>query len=177
MKKLRLMWRGFFYFNHECSTSLTGCALHTPLLLGGRASKGSFRDLVERWRKPLCKAGKDPFGAQDSERISKKEFDALLTEGDPEAAGVIHGAIEDFSRELVLVIRRYLKIKSWKNTQRIVMGGGFRGSLVGEIAIGRTAVILTADKLAVDLVLVRNDPDEAGLLGSSQLAPKWLFKA
>jgi predicted NBD/HSP70 family sugar kinase len=58
-----------------------------------------------------------------------------------------------------------------------VIGGGFRGSRIGELAIGRTAVILTDDKLAVDLVLVRNDPDEAGLLGSTQLAPKWLFKA
>jgi hypothetical protein len=84
--------------------------------IGDRASKGSFRDLVEQWRKPLRKAGKDPFGDNDSEHISKKEFDALLTQGDPEAAGVIHGAIEDFSQELARVIRRYLKTKAWKNT-------------------------------------------------------------
>ncbi|MEA2979949.1 MAG: hypothetical protein QOF09_1772, partial [Alphaproteobacteria bacterium] len=37
--------------------------------------------------------------------------------------------------------------------------------------------ILKADKVDVDLIPVRNDPDEAGLLGAVQLAPKWLFQA
>jgi predicted NBD/HSP70 family sugar kinase len=145
--------------------------------IGDRASKGAFRDFIENWRKPLRKAGKDPFGEQDSDDISKKELDALLTKGDPEAAGIVHAAIEDFSQELSLVIRRYLKTKAWKDTERIVVGGGFRGSRVGELVVGRTALILSAEKIDTDLVLVRNDPDEAGLLGSTQLAPKWLFKA
>jgi predicted NBD/HSP70 family sugar kinase len=145
--------------------------------IGDRASKGAFRDLIENWRKPLRKAGKDPFGEQKSEDISKKDFDALLTKGDPEAAGIVHAAIEDFSQELALVIRRYLKSKVWKDTERIVVGGGFRGSRIGELVIGRTAVILAADKTNIDIALVRNDPDEAGLLGATQLAPKWLFKA
>src|SRR5204863_6984562 len=30
--------------------------------LGDRASKGAFRKLIENWRKPLRKAGSDPFG-------------------------------------------------------------------------------------------------------------------
>jgi hypothetical protein len=145
--------------------------------IGDRASKGAFRDLVENWRKPLRKAGKDPFGEQNSEDIPRKSFDALLAKGDPEAAGIVHAAIEDFSQELSLVIRRYLKTKAWKDTERIVVGGGFRGSRVGELVVGRTAVILAAEKIDTDLVLVRNDPDEAGLLGATQLAPKWLFKA
>jgi predicted NBD/HSP70 family sugar kinase len=38
-------------------------------------------------------------------------------------------------------------------------------------------VILKADKVPIELVPVRNDPDEAGLIGSVHLAPKWLFKA
>lgn len=145
--------------------------------IGDRASKGAFRDIIENWRKPLRKAGDDPFGEQKSEDISKKDLDALLTKGDPEAAGIVQGAIEDFSQELALVIRRYLKTKGWKDTERIVIGGGFRGSRVGELVIGRTAVILKADKVDIDLVPVRNDPDEAGLIGAAHLAPKWLFKA
>ncbi|MDU1696002.1 MAG: ROK family protein, partial [Bradyrhizobium sp.] len=28
--------------------------------LGDRASKGAFRKILERWRKPLRKSGKDP---------------------------------------------------------------------------------------------------------------------
>src|SRR6185437_5658158 len=145
--------------------------------IGDRASKGAFRAIIENWRKALRKNGGDPFGDEPSEDITKKTLDTLLAKGDPEAAGIVQGAIEDFSQELALVIRRYLKTKGWKDTERIVVGGGFRASRVGELVIGRTAVILKADKVPLDLVPVRHDPDEAGLLGAVQLAPKWLFKA
>ena len=97
-------------------------------LLGDRANKGAFRTLLERWRKPLRKAGGDPFGDEASEDISRKKLDALLTEGDPEAAGVVQSAIEDFAQELALVIRRFLKLKAWRDTERIVVGGGFRAT-------------------------------------------------
>ena len=145
--------------------------------LGDRASKGAFRDILEKWRKPLRKAGNDPFGDEPSEDISKKKLDSLLAEGDPEAAGVLQGAIEDFAQELPLVIRRFLKLKAWRDTERIVVGGGFRASRVGELAIGRAAVILKADKVTIDLVPIRNDPDEAGLIGAAHLAPPWMFEA
>jgi predicted NBD/HSP70 family sugar kinase len=145
--------------------------------IGDRASKGAFRELIENWRKPLRKGGVDPFGDTPSDKISKKELDQLLAKGDPEAAGVVQGAIEDFSQELALVIRRYLKSKGWKDTERIVVGGGFRASRVGELVIGRTSVILKADKVPIETVAIRNDPDEAGLIGAVHLAPKWLFKA
>jgi predicted NBD/HSP70 family sugar kinase len=145
--------------------------------IGDRASKGAFRDIIENWRKALRKNGDDPFGDEKSDAISKKDLDAVLTKGDAEAAGVLQGAIEDFSQEFALVIRRYLKTKGWKDTERIVIGGGFRDSRVGELVIGRTAVILKADKVEIDLVPVRNDPDEAGLIGAVHLAPKWLFQA
>ena len=58
-----------------------------------------------------------------------------------------------------------------------MIGGGFRDSRVGELVIGRTSMILKADKMPIELVPVRNDPDEAGLIGAVHLAPKWLFKA
>jgi predicted NBD/HSP70 family sugar kinase len=145
--------------------------------LGDRASKGAFRAIIENWRKPLRKAGKDPFGDEPSDDINKKTLDSLLVEGDPEAAGILQGAIEDFAQELALVIRRFLKLKAWRETECIVVGGGFRASRVGELAIGRAAVILKADKVPIDLLPIRNDPDEAGLLGAAHLAPRWMFEA
>jgi predicted NBD/HSP70 family sugar kinase len=145
--------------------------------IGDRASKGAFREIIDNWRKSVRKAGDDPFGKEPSDEISKKTLDDLLAKGDAEAAGIVQGAIEEFSQELALVIRRYLKTKGWKDTERIVVGGGFRASRVGELVIGRTAVILKADKVPIELVPVRNDPDEAGLIGAVHLAPKWLFKA
>jgi hypothetical protein len=145
--------------------------------IGDRASKGAFRDIISRWRAGLEKAGVDPFGDEDSGALSKKVLDELLTRGDPEAAGVVQGAIEDFSQEFAVVIRRFLKLKEWKGTNRFAIGGGFRASRIGEIVIGRTAVILKADHIDVDLVPIHNDPDEAGLLGAVHLAPTWMFKA
>ncbi|MGZ3410887.1 MAG: ROK family protein [Xanthobacteraceae bacterium] len=146
--------------------------------IGDRASKGALRDLIENWRKPLRKLGKDPFGDEDSNDISKKKLDDVLTAGgNPDAAGIVHGAIEEFAQELALVIRRFLKRKHWKEVERIAVGGGFRESRVGELALGRTSVILKAEKIDIDLVPIHNDPDEAGLIGSAHLAPRWIFDA
>jgi hypothetical protein len=145
--------------------------------IGDRASKGAFRNMIDRIRKTLRKSGDDPLGDEDSDELSKAELDSLLLQGEPEAAGVIHSAIEDFSQEFALIIQRYLKLKEWKNTERIVIGGGFRASRIGELVTGRTTVILKSQNIDVELIPIRNHPDEAGLLGAVHLAPIWMFKA
>lgn len=145
--------------------------------LGDRASKGAFRTILENWRKAVRKNGEDPFGEEPSDEISKKKLDSILTDGDLEAAGVLQGAIEDFAQELALITRRFLKTKGWRDTERVMVGGGFRASRVGELAIGRAGVILKTDGIAIDMQPIRNDPDEAGLLGAPQLAPTWIFQA
>jgi hypothetical protein len=145
--------------------------------IGDRASKGAFRNLISNWRVALENVGADPLKGEDSEELSKGKLDELLARGDPEAAGIVQGAIEDFSQEFALIIRRFLKLKRWKDTKRFAIGGGFRASRVGEVVIGRTSVILKADKIVVDLIPIHNDPDEAGLLGAVHLAPTWMFKA
>lgn len=144
--------------------------------VGDRASKGAFRLVIESLRSPLRKLGADPLGGDASEELSKKKLDELLAHGDPRAAGVIQAAIEDFSQEFALMIRRFLKLKEWKDTERIVVGGGFRASRVGELVIGRTSLNLKADKTPIDLVPIHNDPDQAGLLGAVELVPPWMFK-
>ena len=144
--------------------------------LGDRASKGAFRDIVENWRKLLRKTGDDPFGDEASEKLTKKTLDEALVKGKLEAAAVIHSAVEEFAQELALVIRRFLKLKAWKDTERFVIGGGFRDSRVGELSIARASIILKADGIDIDLMPIRNDPDKAGLIGAAHLAPKWLFK-
>ncbi len=40
----------------------------------------------------------DPLGDTPTEDLSKKKLDKVLAEGDPEAAGMIHCAIEDFAK-------------------------------------------------------------------------------
>ncbi|MBV8698356.1 MAG: ROK family protein, partial [Bradyrhizobium sp.] len=105
--------------------------------LGDRASKGAFQAILDGWRKPLKKAGDDPFGNKSSEDISKKELDKILVSDDVEAAAVVHSAVEGFAQEFAGVVSRFLKLKSWANTERIIVGGGFRQSRLGELAIAR----------------------------------------
>src|SRR3954464_8031256 len=96
--------------------------------LGDRASKGAFRTILENWRKAMRKNGEDPFGDEASDEISKKKLDAILSDGNPEAAGILQGAIEDSAQERALIPRRFLKTKGWRDTERVVIGGGFRSS-------------------------------------------------
>jgi predicted NBD/HSP70 family sugar kinase len=144
--------------------------------VGDRANKGAFRDLLEKWRKVARQGGEDPLGDKDTDDIVRKDLDKVLTEGDAEAAAVVQSAIEEFAQELATVIRRFLKLKTWRDTERLVIGGGFSARRVGELAVGRASVLLKAEKLNVDLTLIGNDPDEAGLIGGVHLAPHWIFK-
>ncbi|MDE2377853.1 ROK family protein [Bradyrhizobium sp.] len=145
--------------------------------LGDRASKGAFRKILDGWRKPLRKTGEDPFGDEPSDRINKKTLDAMLVGDDTEASAVVHSAIEDFAQELAHVTRRFLKSKAWAKTERIVVGGGFRDSRLGELAIARTDIILKAEGFKIDMLPIRSHPDEAALIGALHLAPSWIFEA
>lgn len=144
--------------------------------VGDKASRRVFWDILDKWRKPLKELGEDPFGDKPSEEIGKKKLAALLAEGDPEAAGVVQGAIEDFAQQLTGVIRRFLRLKDWRDIECLVIGGGFRASRLGEIAIGRSAVLLKTEGIEVDLFPIRSDPDEAGLMGAAHLLPAWMLK-
>ena len=145
--------------------------------LGDRASKGAFRKILDGLRKPLRGNGDDPFGKTDSEELAKSALDEALMGKDIAAAALVHGAIEEFAQELAYVTRRFLKSKAWTDTERIVVGGGFRQSRVGELAIARTDSLLKAEDFKVDLVPIRFDPDDAGLIGCLHLAPSWIFQA
>jgi predicted NBD/HSP70 family sugar kinase len=145
--------------------------------VGDRASKGAFRKILDGLRQPLKKNGEDPLGDKSAAAISKGTLDEALTGEDVGAAALVHGAIEEFASELAYVTSRFLKTKAWADTERIVVGGGFRESRVGELAIARTDILLKAEGFAVDLVPIRFHPDDAGLIGCLHLAPSWIFEA
>src|SRR6201992_3747151 len=144
---------------------------------GDPASRAASRRFLGDRRKPLKKAGEDPLGKKSAEDLAKSELDAALIGDDVMAAALVHGAIEEFAQELAYVTGRCLKSKAWADTERIVVGGGFRQSRVGELAIARTDIMLKAEGFKVDLVPIRFDPDEAGLIGCLHLAPSWIFEA
>lgn len=148
--------------------------------LGDRASGTAFRKLVEEWRETMERNGVDPIkreaakrGRVAKDKVAKSELDRLLSEGGLEAAGLVMSAIEEFAQALATVIQRHLKLKAWKGTERIVVGGGLRDSRIGEIAVGRTAAILAEARCKVELRMIGHHPDEAGLIGAAHLAPAW----
>ena len=144
--------------------------------VGDRASNRAFRVILEDWRERMRQVGQDdPIGRVSSKDLSKKKLDKLIAKGDAKAAGVLLGAVEEFARSFATVTGRFLRLKEWRGTQRIVVGGGLRASRIGEFVIGRTAVILKAAGHDVELQAIRHDPDEAGLLGCIHLAPPWIF--
>jgi hypothetical protein len=144
--------------------------------LGDKANKGAFSDLLEKWRKPLREFGQDPLGSKPAEEIGNEKLAHILGEGDVEAAGVVQSAIEEFAQQLSAVIQRLLRLKDWRETECLVIGGGFSGSRIGELAIGRSEVLLKAKGIDIDLELIRSDPDEAGLCGAIHLLPRWMLK-
>ncbi|HVJ90495.1 MAG TPA: hypothetical protein VM580_11885 [Labilithrix sp.] len=144
--------------------------------VGDRASSRAFRAILEEWRERMRELGEtDPLGGKPSEDISKKKLDRLLRDGNPLAAALVHTTIESFATELASVTTRFLRLKHWRGTERIIVGGGLRGSRVGELAIGRAAVLVKAAGYAVDIVPIRYDPDEAGLIGAVHIAPSWIL--
>jgi hypothetical protein len=145
--------------------------------LGDRASKGAFRKILDGLRKPLKKNGDDPLGKTPSNELGKGSLDETLVGDDIEAAALVHGAIEEFAQELAYVTGRFLKTKAWADTECIVVGGGFRKSRVGEIAIARADLMLKNEGHKIHLIPIRFDPDEAGLIGCLHLAPSWIFEA
>lgn len=108
---------------------------------------------------------------------TKKELDAILAGDDAEASAVVHSAIEDFAQELAHVTRRFLRTKAWGKTERIVVGGGFRNSHLGELAIARAEMVLNAENFEVEMLPIHCHPDEADLIGALHLAPSWIFEA
>jgi len=144
--------------------------------IGDKASKGAFRDLMDKWRKPLKDLDLDPFGGDPSEEIPKDKLTKLLAGDDPEKAGFVQSVVEDFAQQLASIIRRFLALKEWRGTERIVIGGGFQASQVGKVAVGRALLILREEKIKIEIDLIKNDSDHAGLIGSAYLLPPWMFK-
>ena len=143
--------------------------------VGDRASGRAFRKILDECRARLVEQGhEDPLGNVASREISKSKLDKIIQGKDPLAAGLVHTAVEEFGKELAEVIRQFMYLPTWQGTERIVIGGGLIASHIGELAMGRAAVIV-AEHAPLKLCSIRNHPDEAGLIGSVQLAPSWVL--
>jgi ROK family len=144
--------------------------------LGDKASKSAFWDILDKWRKPLKEIDQDPLGITPSDEVSKKRLASLLAEGKPKEAGLVQSAVEDFAQRLTSVIRRFMRLKEWRKSQCVVIGGGFSASQIGRLTVGRSALLLKSEGIDLDLEVIHSHPDEAGLLGAVHLLPPWMLK-
>ena len=156
--------------------SVEVCAYNSELrdrtgFIGDRGSKRAFQAIVERAREDIRAKGFDPLGAKPTAAFTKRAFDRVLAKGRPEAAGLLLGAIEAFAGELARVVGRLLGTPGWRGVERIAIGGGLRASRTGELAIGRAALLVRNAGHDVALRPIRHHPDEAGLVGATQLVP------
>lgn len=143
--------------------------------VGDRASGRAFRAILDDWRERLRSSGNDPFGDTATQDLSKSKLDKILAGGDPIAAGLVHTVVEEFAAELATVVRRFLRLEAWRDTKRIVVGGGLSESHIGRLAMGRAAVALTGEGISIELTAITNHPDKAGLIGAVHLAPAWVL--
>lgn len=143
--------------------------------LGDQANSRAFDAILAYWRDKLGRTDDDPLGDVPAEAINRRQLDRLLEHGDAEVAGLVHGIVEEFAQALADVVGRLLDERAWQGTERIVVGGGMRASRVGELAMGRASMLLKGEGTDVDLVPIRHDPDEAGLIGGLHLAPESLL--
>ena len=141
--------------------------------VGDRASQTAFRQLLDVWRKRYRDTGAaDPLGDEPSRQLSKKVLDqALRGKASPEAGDVVRATMEEFAIGLTEVIQRFMRQGAWDGVQRIVIGGGFPESDVGECAILQAAALCHVAEIPVELARLRHEVDDGGLIGWVHLAP------
>lgn len=140
--------------------------------VGDRASQTAFRELLDQARRAHGTCKRDPFGRTPTPDLGKREIDMVLVGGDPDAAHMVHLAVEEYARSLVAVARSFIAQPEWRGVRDIVLGGGFPGHEAGRLAIRRAARLLTLARTGVRLRVLGHDSDEGGLLGWVQLAPE-----
>lgn len=139
--------------------------------LGDRASQTAFRELLDQARRAHSTCARDPFGRTPTGELGKDAIDMVLVGGDPDAAHVVHLAVEEYARALVAVVRSFIAQPEWAGVRDIVLGGGFPDHATGQLAIRRAARLLKLARSGVRLRVLAHDSDEGGLLGWVQLAP------
>jgi hypothetical protein len=139
--------------------------------IGDRASQRAFRELLDTTRKH-DRTGKDPFGKEPTDELGKKTIDLVMVGGDPDAAHMVHVAVERYAQRLADVVGCFLAQPEWEGVEAIVMGGGMPESQFGGLAIRRASRLLEQSGAGVELEILSHDPDEGGLLGWVSLLPE-----
>ncbi|MER2249713.1 ROK family protein [Methylorubrum podarium] len=137
--------------------------------VGDRVRSRAFAAVLDGLRRSACDAGPDPLGSVASD--DRPALDKILEQEGTAAARLIGQAVERYATEFAEVVRRFLATREWAGIEAVAVGGGLRGSRLGERAIRRAEALLEAGGHPVRVRPIQVDPDEAALLGAVHLRP------
>lgn len=146
-------------------------------LVGDGASRSAFDDMLQSWRMRFLEhQHKDPFDQLPDGPLATRQLDHLYSRGGA-AADTIETASEDYARTLARVVMEFRALDTWRGVDRIIVGGGFRSSRVGQHAIERARQLIHQEAAANELPdlevrLLHHDSDDAGLLGWVHMLPR-----
>ena len=107
--------------------------------IGDRVSKSAFREMLEAWPGAPARRSAPIRWAKGRAAISrKKRLDQiLLGERSPRLRRGVQRRSRTSRRSSPGVARLFLRQEGWRDTQAIVVGGGFSDSRAGRLAIAR----------------------------------------
>jgi predicted NBD/HSP70 family sugar kinase len=137
--------------------------------LGDNASDRAFLELIQERRKRVRQRGADPLGDVETKALRDSDLDRQLIQGEPRGKEFVRAAADTFGARLAGVIRAFVGWEYWRDTQRIVIGGG-----IAEHAVGKRVISVARKELARDFPGLRLRPishasDDAALIGAAHL--------
>jgi len=144
-------------------------------LVGDQASQTAFREALHDFQEGMERSGESAWGERDLDELSNEDLDRILQADDGDEAHTVALAVADFAERLAYVIERFRKQPAWRGVERVGIGGGFKESAVGRLAIRQAARRLEGANAAPPLRLLHHGADDAGLVGGLQLVPASLL--
>lgn len=106
-----------------------------------------------------------------AEDVSYSDLDGMLRSEEGLEQTLARETAEGFANRLVAVISRFLQYRYWRDTQRIVIGGGLASSRIGTVVIANTAARIRTLHDGLQVTRIHHDADDAGLIGCVHLLP------
>jgi predicted NBD/HSP70 family sugar kinase len=113
--------------------------------------------------------GDDEEAENITEDVSYSDLDGMLRSEAGLEQTLARETADGFADRLVAVISHFLQYRYWRDTERIVIGGGLTASRIGAVVIANTAAKLRALRSDLQVTRIHHDADDAGLVGCVHL--------
>ena len=143
--------------------------------VGDRANEGAFRDLLAKWRDVMSKGATTPSATRTPTRSPKSTSKNCWWTVSLKPPASCTAPSRFLRRNSHLSSGAISSSRPGAIPSGSWSGAAFARAASASLRSGRTGVILKSEEIEIDLLPIRNDPDEAGLIGAAQLVPTWMF--